>query len=239
MEWGWVVPPTALIGVLFPSYVTEWSGWGGLYDRPAVELASGGVPALALIIAFLRLRTSFFRSFRWDLAALGCVLLLTVLPSLAPLRYSYRWLPLFHLLLGLAGAQALASLRADERKRAADPHRSAPRITSLGLVAATLGFLVVEKLALLVTISLIAYLDLGYQALFLALLLAAAIPLFLRLRKSVGSLESSAWTDSLVRWSPCVVVLLSLWSTYSQVETRWVGTLGFSRVTAPDRASGS
>ena len=81
-----------------------------LSSHAALELIGGLVPVAALVAAFATARGRTWRVLRWDLFLLGFVLLLCVLPSPGMFRWSFRWLPLFHLVLALAGAQALRTV---------------------------------------------------------------------------------------------------------------------------------
>ncbi len=222
LEWQWTVPPTALLGLITPYYTTEWFGFGGRhYAKPAVELACGLVPPVALAAAVLRLRRAFLRAFRWELVALSLLLLLVVLPSMAPFRYSFRWLPLLHLLLGLLGAQALSSLRADDARRAADPRAAAPRFSSFDVVSAALGFLILQQTATLLLYGLFGDLELGAQGTFVIVFLLVSFPFWIWLRRL------GAASVFLHRWLPCLVAMASLGSTYYQVPTRWVSHWDF------------
>ncbi len=104
---AWTVPWHALPGLLLPNWTTNWPDFS---NRPsthaALELAGGLVPVAGLA-AFACLRGKTWRVLRWDLFLLGAVSLLCVLPSPGMFRWSFRWLPLFHLVLALVGARAL------------------------------------------------------------------------------------------------------------------------------------
>ena len=106
-KFAWTVPLHALPGLLLPNWTTAWPDFA---NRPsthaALELAGGLVPVAGLA-AFACLRGKSWRVLRWDLFLLGAVLLLCVLPSAGMFRWSFRWLPLFHLVLALVGARAL------------------------------------------------------------------------------------------------------------------------------------
>src|SRR5262249_23615575 len=55
---------------------------------------------------------SLLRTFRWEWGLLALVLFLATFPSPGNFRWSFRWLPLFFLVLALLAAHALALLRA-------------------------------------------------------------------------------------------------------------------------------
>ncbi len=217
LQWQWLVPPTAILGVLFPYYTTEWWGWGlETYPRPAIEFACGLLPPILLGAAILRLRRAFVRVFRWDLGFLAAIYLLSMLPSVSPLRYSYRWIMLFHLVLGLVAAHALSSLRADDATRAADPQAAPLRFNSFAIVSGTLGLVFLETIVVLSLYSLFVDFDTGYQGVLILLALPLLYFAWVWFQKIAASMAD------LRRWLPCLVVLLSLWVTYSHVQWRWV-----------------
>ena len=71
---------------------------------------------VALVAALAWRRRALWRAVRWELGLLGVVMLLCVLPSPGVFRWSFRWLPLFHLALALAGGRALALVLAARRR---------------------------------------------------------------------------------------------------------------------------
>ena len=108
-HWQWLVPPTALPGFILPSWTVRWSGFSTrAVPHAAVELACGSLPPLALLAALIFLRRGFVRRMRWELGLLVAVLIISMLPSANVFRWSFRWLPLLHLALGLTAAEALA-----------------------------------------------------------------------------------------------------------------------------------
>ncbi|MBA3960272.1 MAG: hypothetical protein H0X40_00005, partial [Chthoniobacterales bacterium] len=111
-HWQWLVPPAALPGFIWPGWTVRWSDFSTqLKPHAAIELACGTVPPLALLAGLVRLRGAFVRQMKWELALLCVVLLIAMLPSTNVFRWSFRWLPLVHLVLVLLAADALAQLR--------------------------------------------------------------------------------------------------------------------------------
>jgi hypothetical protein len=108
---AWAVPLEALQGLILPNVMTPWSVFGGLKPHVSAELAGGLVPVAILAACLWHYARGCFRALRWEWAL--CLLLLVVItsPSYGNFRYSFRWLPLFFLALGLLAAQALAWLR--------------------------------------------------------------------------------------------------------------------------------
>lgn len=107
-----VVPLEGLLGIALPTYTTWWHNFFEWKPRVSVELAGALVPLVVLVTAVLVRGRSFVRDRRADLLFAAVPLLLATSPSFGSFRFSYRWLPLVHLTLGLLGAHALASLEA-------------------------------------------------------------------------------------------------------------------------------
>lgn len=113
---AWVVPWRALAGLVDPSWTTPWADFGGnLHPRPAVELAGGLVPLALLAAGWWGAgrgrRGETARRLGWDLGLTAATLVLCLLPSFGVFRWSFRWLPLFHLALALTAARASAAGR--------------------------------------------------------------------------------------------------------------------------------
>jgi len=105
---SWIVPWRAWPGLILPSFVTPWPDFfGSLRPHASLELACGLVPVAALVAALVFQPRVTLRRLPWELLLLaGCVLLVS-LPSVGQFRWSFRWLPLFHLVLALTAADIL------------------------------------------------------------------------------------------------------------------------------------
>ncbi len=111
-HWQWLLPPAALPGFVWPAWTVRWSDFSNDYlPHTAVELACGTVPPLALLAGLVGLRGEFVRRMKWELGLLVLVLVIAMLPSANVFRWSFRWLPLIHLVLALVAAEALAQFR--------------------------------------------------------------------------------------------------------------------------------
>jgi hypothetical protein len=109
----WVVPPASLPGFVLPCWTVNWADFFTRYvPHRASELACGLVPPAALIAGLLSRGRELIRRIGWDLFLLLVLLCLSMLPSAGVFRWSFRWLPLIHLVLVLCAAQALQSSRA-------------------------------------------------------------------------------------------------------------------------------
>jgi hypothetical protein len=103
----WVVPWKALPGFILPSWTVPWADFSTRYlPHTATEMASGLVPPVALVAGFLHEGRSFVRRTRWDLLLLALLLLVSMLPSAGVFRWSFRWLPMIHLVMALCAAEA-------------------------------------------------------------------------------------------------------------------------------------
>ncbi len=107
-KFAWTVPLQALPGLILPDWTVRWHDFANQpSSHAALELIGGLVPIAGLAAALAWRRGRTWRVLRWDFILLGTVLLLCVLPSPGMFRWSFRWLPLFHLVLALTGARAL------------------------------------------------------------------------------------------------------------------------------------
>jgi hypothetical protein len=104
----WLVPPAALPALILPSWTVNWVDFSTRYlPHTGTELACGIVAPVALLAGFLGGGRSFVRQVKWELFLLVLVLLLSMLPTAGVFRWSFRWLPLVHLLLAVCAAEAL------------------------------------------------------------------------------------------------------------------------------------
>lgn len=108
-EYAWLIPGTALFGLIVPAFSVVWPVFAHSADHPAVELLGAFVPLAALTAAFGR---RLFRERVPEFVLLTVLLLLMLMPSAGPFRWSFRWLPLFHLALAVVGAVAFERTRA-------------------------------------------------------------------------------------------------------------------------------
>lgn len=115
-NFAWTVPLSSLPGLLLPNWTVLWQDFANLpCAHGALELAGGFVPTVGLLAGLACLRGKAVRALRWDLGLLGIVLLLCLLPSPGLFRWSFRWLPLLHIVLALTGARALQLLASRTR----------------------------------------------------------------------------------------------------------------------------
>jgi len=130
----WRVPITAWPGLIWPGWTVKWADFSTrLMPHTAAELACGFLPVPALMIAAVRQRRALLKRTGWELALLLLVFILAMLPSASVFRWSFRWLPLFHLVLAICAAEAFAALKWKLFKRNAA--WLAPAIVYLSLLA--------------------------------------------------------------------------------------------------------
>jgi hypothetical protein len=104
----WLVPPAALPAFILPNWTVNWTNFGSRSSpHTSAELACGLVAPVALIAGFVRRRVQLVRQIKWDLVLLCAVLIISMLPSANLFRWSFRWLPLVHLLIALCAAEVI------------------------------------------------------------------------------------------------------------------------------------
>jgi hypothetical protein len=107
-HWQWIVPWRALPGLILPCWTVNWADFSARYvPHTATELACGVAAPAALIAGFIWRPRMLIRRMKWELVLLLVVLLLAMIPTVGVFRWSFRWLPLFHLILALCAAEVL------------------------------------------------------------------------------------------------------------------------------------
>jgi hypothetical protein len=107
-HWQWLVPPSALPGLILPCWSVNWADFSSHYlPHTATELACGLVAPAALIAGLPWRGRMLVRQIKWELVLLVLVLLLCMVPTAGLFRWSFRWLPFFHLVLAICAAEVL------------------------------------------------------------------------------------------------------------------------------------
>jgi hypothetical protein len=107
-HWQWLVPPAALPGLILPCWTVNWADFSNRYlPHTATELACGLVAPAALIAGLAWQGRALVRQIKWELVLLLLVLLLSMIPTAGLFRWSFRWLPFFHLVLAICAAEVL------------------------------------------------------------------------------------------------------------------------------------
>jgi hypothetical protein len=107
-HWQWIVPWRALPGFILPCWTVNWADFSTRYvPHTAAELTCGLAAPAALTAGFLWRPRLLLRRIKWELLLLLVLLLLCMIPTAGVFRWSFRWLPFFHLVLALCAASAL------------------------------------------------------------------------------------------------------------------------------------
>src|SRR5204862_2865966 len=107
-HWQWIVPWRALPGLILPCWTVRWVDFSTHYlPHTATELAGGAAAPAALIAGFIWRPRMLIRRMKWELILLLVVLLLCLIPTAGVFRWSFRWLPFFHLVLAPCAAKVL------------------------------------------------------------------------------------------------------------------------------------
>jgi hypothetical protein len=107
-HWQWLVPPAALPGLILPSWTVNWTDFSSRHvSHTSTELACGLVAPAALIAGFIWRGRMLMARLKWELILLLVVLLLSMLPTAGLFRWSFRWLPFFHLVLAICATEIL------------------------------------------------------------------------------------------------------------------------------------
>jgi hypothetical protein len=107
----WTVPLDGFVGMVLPSVVADWWVYGNLKPHFSAELGGGLVPLVILLGCLWFGGRGCLRANRWEWGLFAVVFVLLVSPSFGNFQWSFRWLPLFFLTLGLLSAQCLAWVR--------------------------------------------------------------------------------------------------------------------------------
>jgi hypothetical protein len=189
-HWQWRVPPAALPGLIFPSWTVNWTDFSSRgRAHTAAELACGLVAPAALIAGLLWRGRPLVSRIKWELVLLLLVLLLCMTPTAGMFRWSFRWLPFFHLILALCAAEAL---------------RLKPRLPTPAMAA--VGFVV-----LIGAVALIFDMAGGYAFPLTFILIGLAV-LWLCLELVLRGSE-------LRCWAPVVITFCAFLATYLCIPT--------------------
>jgi hypothetical protein len=135
----WLVPSTALPAFILPNWTVNWTNFSSRgAPHTSAEMACGLVAPVALIAGLLKQRLSLVRRIKWELALLLLVLGISMLPSANLFRWSFRWLPLVHLLLALCAAEALQLFELSPLRFFSRPGHWAVAIVALTIAAMSL-----------------------------------------------------------------------------------------------------
>jgi hypothetical protein len=135
-HWQWLVPPGALPGLILPSWTVNWTDFSSrLIPHTATELACGLVAPAALIAGLVSRGRMLVRQIGWELILLLIVLLLSMLPTAGLFRWSFRWLPFFHLALAICAAEVLRSFPLSRKQEWVTPATAGLALVILTAIA--------------------------------------------------------------------------------------------------------
>lgn len=189
-HWQWLVPWNAWPGVVFPSWTVNWSNFSTkLEPHRAADLACGLVGPAALLAGFVVNGRTLLRKIGWELGLLFLIVVLSMIPTAGLFRWSFRWLPLFHLILGLCAAEALASFSQKQRRFAV--------------------FLMLPLIFLLLVVGVVA--GIGGEHLFPLAWIFLSLALIWLIIESLEFKFAS-------KWSPAVITFVALLATYFYIS---------------------
>jgi hypothetical protein len=194
-HWQWLVPPAALPGLIIPSWTVNWTDFSSRnVPHTATELACGLVAPVALIAGFVWRGRMLIARLKWELILLLIVLLLCMIPTAGLFRWSFRWLPFFHLVLAICATEVLRSFQDSRTRGSATP--------------ATAAF----ALVILTAIAIWIFHTGGKYAFPLVWILIALAALWFLL-------EFLLPDSGFRQWTPVVITFLALLTTYLCVPT--------------------
>jgi hypothetical protein len=189
-HWQWRVPPAALPGLISPWWTVNWTDFSSRnLPHAATELACGLVAPAALVAGFVWRAQQLVRRLKWELILLLVVLLLCMTPTAGLFRWSFRWLPLFHMVLAVCAAEVFQT---------GLPSKVAA-ITALSLVALT-------------GIAALIFHTTGSYALPLSWILIGLAVVWL-------SFEFLLRRSEFRRWAPVAITFCALLATYLCIPT--------------------
>jgi len=143
-HWQWRVPPAALPGLILPSWTVNWTDFSSRnLAHTAGELACGLVAPAAFVAALVWRGRPLVRRMKWELILLFVVLALCMTPTAGLFRWSFRWLPFFHLILAICAAEVLRGIGFQPMNAGKMP------VPRLGLIALALVLLTATAMLIL------------------------------------------------------------------------------------------
>jgi hypothetical protein len=137
-HWQWIVPWQALPGFILPCWTVNWADFSSHYvSHTGTELACGLVAPVALIAGFIWRGRVLVPRLKWEMALLVLVLVLAMLPTAGLFRWSFRWLPFFHLILTMCAAEVLHMRPRTSVFAKATADKPTPATTAIALVVLT------------------------------------------------------------------------------------------------------
>lgn len=111
LNWTWTVPLQAWPAMLAPTAPTIWKSFYADTPHLPLELANGLAPLAMLVIGLVFAPRPWQRDLPWLIGLVAMLALFATLPSAGVFRWSFRWLPFFHLVLAVVAAEMWQSLQ--------------------------------------------------------------------------------------------------------------------------------
>ncbi len=199
-HWQWLVPPAALPGLILPCWTVNWADFSSRYlPHAGTELSCGLVASTALIAGLAWHRRVLVRQIKWELVLLLLVLLLSMIPTAGLFRWSFRWLPFFHLVLAICAAEVLHLRPGSSAFAKATADKPIPATAALVLTACT-------ALAMLMLRTTGSY---AFPLTWIFLGLAAVWCIW----------EIALRHSELQKWAPVAITFSALLATYVYIPT--------------------
>jgi hypothetical protein len=198
----WLVPWNAWPGLVLPGWTVNWPDFSSrMMPHSATELACGLIPVPLIISGFFIDSAAFWKRVRWETVLLICVAALAMIPTAGVFRWSFRWLPLFHLVLALCAAEALQMIAKHRESKAGN---IAQPLRSVAHHPATLAFGFVIVIVL--------------TAKFLGLAGEHLFPLaWISLALTLSWLILDKITQTTREWLPPAIIFAALLTTYLSI----------------------
>ena len=105
LNWTWTVPLAAWPAMLAPTAPTVWKSFYADMPHLPLELANGLAPLVMLVVGLALAPRPWRRDWPWLIGLAALLAGIASLPSAGVFRWSFRWLPLFHLVLAIIAAE--------------------------------------------------------------------------------------------------------------------------------------
>jgi len=139
LNWTWTVPLQAWPGMLAPTAPTIWKSFYADMPHLPLELANGLAPLVMLAVGLALAQRPWRRDWPWLLGLLALLAVIATLPSAGVFRWSFRWLPLLHLVLAIIAAEMWQAIDAPANPAAATQSHWLRWRHAGGLVAIAVG----------------------------------------------------------------------------------------------------
>lgn len=153
----WIVPARALLGWFNPGLSCRWQNFKGEPEVATASVVFSGFLVPAGLIATGIRNTRILKLVFAELLLAVAVLALCLVPSVHPMRYSFRWIPFLTLVLAVATARLWERVEPLTNSRSRDPLATTAMVSAVGaLVAAGLHVLAGSRVSASADLTLLA-----------------------------------------------------------------------------------